>query len=55
MGDLAKILTVCDDEAFVVECIGILGNISLPDLDFSQILQNFNLVQWIRNILVPCE
>uniref|UniRef100_A0A1L8DUQ1 Putative kinesin associated protein kap n=1 Tax=Nyssomyia neivai TaxID=330878 RepID=A0A1L8DUQ1_9DIPT len=53
VGDLAKILTECDDEGFVVECLGILGNLALPDLDYSQILHNFNLIQWIRQVLVP--
>ncbi|XP_059618784.1 kinesin-associated protein 3 isoform X2 [Phlebotomus argentipes] len=53
VGDLAKILTECEEEAFVVECLGILGNLALPDLDYSQILHNFNLIQWIRQVLVP--
>lgn len=25
----------------------------MPDLDYSQILHNFNLIPWVRNILVP--
>ncbi|XP_054727676.1 kinesin-associated protein 3 isoform X1 [Anastrepha obliqua] len=53
VGDLARILTICDDESFVVECLGILGNLSLADLDYSQILQNFQLIPWIRDVLVP--
>ncbi|XP_055911716.1 kinesin-associated protein 3 isoform X1 [Eupeodes corollae] len=55
VGDLARIITMCDDENFIVECVGILGNLSLADLDYSQILQNFELIPWIRNILVPGE
>ncbi|XP_026848654.1 kinesin-associated protein 3 isoform X2 [Drosophila persimilis] len=53
VADLARILTICDDEAFIVECLGILGNLSLTDLDYSQILQNFQLIPWIRQLLVP--
>ncbi|XP_053694535.1 kinesin-associated protein 3 isoform X2 [Sabethes cyaneus] len=53
VGDLAKILTECDDEEFTVECLGILGNLALPDLDYSQIIHNFNLIPLIRNMLVP--
>uniref|UniRef100_A0A1I8MFD8 Kinesin-associated protein 3 n=1 Tax=Musca domestica TaxID=7370 RepID=A0A1I8MFD8_MUSDO len=53
VGDLARVLTICEDEVFLVECLGILGNLSLPDLDYSQILQNFQLIPWIRSILVP--
>ncbi|KAH8273277.1 hypothetical protein KR018_004261 [Drosophila ironensis] len=55
VGDLARILSICDDEAFVVECLGILGNLALTDLDYSQILQNFQLIPWIRQLLVPCS
>ncbi|XP_068141377.1 LOW QUALITY PROTEIN: kinesin-associated protein 3 [Drosophila tropicalis] len=54
VGDLARILSICDDESFIVECLGILGNLALTDLDYSQILQNFQLIPWIREILVPC-
>uniref|UniRef100_A0A182N1L0 Kinesin associated protein kap n=1 Tax=Anopheles dirus TaxID=7168 RepID=A0A182N1L0_9DIPT len=53
VGDLAKILTECDEEEFSVECLGILGNLALADLDYSQIIHNFNLVPLIRNMLVP--
>lgn len=53
VGDLASALTECKDEEFVVECLGILGNLSLPDLDYSQILHKFNLIPWIRNALIP--
>uniref|UniRef100_A0A8D8DR01 Kinesin-associated protein 3 n=1 Tax=Culex pipiens TaxID=7175 RepID=A0A8D8DR01_CULPI len=53
VGDLSKILTECDDEEFTVECLGILGNLALPDLDYSQIIHNFNLIPLIRNMLVP--
>lgn len=51
VGDLAKILTMSHDEAFVVECVGILGNLTLTDLDYAQLLQNFDLVRWIKNVL----
>ncbi|XP_032289317.1 kinesin-associated protein 3 isoform X2 [Drosophila virilis] len=54
VGDLARILTICDDESFIVECLGILGNLALTDLDYSQILQNHKLIPWIRQVLVPC-
>lgn len=55
VGDLARALTECTDEAFVVECVGMLGNLSLPDLDYSLILRDFNLIPWVRNVLVPSE
>lgn len=42
-----------DSEDFVIEVVGILGNLELSDLDYSQILQRCNLIPWIRNNLVP--
>lgn len=53
VGDLAQVLTVCDNQRFVIECLGILGNLSLPDLDYSAIIENFALIPWIRKVLVP--
>lgn len=53
VGDLAKVLTDCDNEKFMVECLGILANLSLPDLDYSSLLQEYNLIPWIRDVLIP--
>nr|CAD7425413.1 unnamed protein product [Timema monikensis] len=53
VGDIAKAIGVCENEDFVVECVGVLGNMTLPDLDFSQLMQRFNLIPWIFNVLVP--
>lgn len=55
VGDLAQVLTVCDNQRFVIECLGILGNLSLPDLDYSAIIENFSLIPWIRKVLVPAN
>lgn len=46
-------LTICEEKNFVIECLGILGNLSLPDLDYSAIIQNFDLIPWIKNVLTP--
>lgn len=46
-------LTQSESQDFVLELIGIMGNLTLPDLDYSQILQRCNLIPWIRNNLVP--
>lgn len=53
VGDLAQVLTVCENQQFVIECLGILGNLSLSDLDYSAIIENFELIPWIRKVLVP--
>lgn len=51
--DFAQIVTECKDEDFVVECMGVLGNLSLPDLDYSSILHKHNLIPYFRSQLVP--
>ena len=46
-------LNQSDSQDFVLEIVGIMGNLALPDLDYSQILQRCNLIPWIRSNLVP--
>ncbi|KAF7992867.1 hypothetical protein HCN44_005211 [Aphidius gifuensis] len=53
VGDFAMALTQSDSHDFILEIIGVLGNLALSDLDYSQILQRCNLIPWIRNNLVP--
>lgn len=55
VGDIAKAVVECPNEDFVVECVGVLGNMTLPDLDFCQLMQRFNLILWVQNILIPGE
>ncbi|XP_015520447.1 kinesin-associated protein 3 isoform X2 [Neodiprion pinetum] len=53
VGDFATALTQSESQDFVLEIVGVLGNLTLPDLDYSQILRRCNLIPWIRNNLVP--
>lgn len=53
VGDFATALSQSDSQDFVLEIVGVLGNLTLPDLDYSQILRRCNLIPWIRNNLVP--
>ncbi|XP_034952369.1 kinesin-associated protein 3 [Chelonus insularis] len=53
VGDFAMALTQSDSQDFVLEIVGVLGNLVLPDLDYAQILQRCDLIPWIRNNLVP--
>lgn len=41
--------TLSDSQDFVLEVIGVLGNLKLPELDYSEIIQCYNLIPWIRN------
>ena len=38
---------------FTLECVGILANLVLPELDYSTLLQQYNLVPWIISHLMP--
>lgn len=53
VGDFAMALNQSDSQDFVLEVIGVLGNLELHDLDYSQILHRCDLIPWIRNNLVP--
>lgn len=53
VGDFAMALNQSDSQDFLLEIVGVLGNLALPDLDYAQILQRCNLIPWIRNNLVP--
>lgn len=51
MSDLCAVVSEGNCDEFVLECVGVLGNLSLPDLDFSQILTKYNFLNWIMNNL----
>ncbi|CAK6977724.1 kinesin-associated protein 3a isoform X1 [Scomber scombrus] len=53
VGDLA--VQISDDEAeeFVIECLGTLANLTIPDLDWALVLQDYNLVPYLKNRLKP--
>lgn len=42
-------------DEFALECVGVLGNLSLPDLDYCQLLTRHNLIDWIKESLQPGE
>ena len=51
IGDIADAVQRADSPNFVVECVGILGNLTIPDLDFDRLLEEYNLVPWIKERL----
>ncbi|PVD22006.1 hypothetical protein C0Q70_17809 [Pomacea canaliculata] len=42
-----------DSDDFALECLGILGNLTIPDLDYELILKEYDLIPWIKNKLQP--
>ncbi|KAJ8920653.1 hypothetical protein NQ315_004792 [Exocentrus adspersus] len=51
VGDIAKAAVESKEEDFVRECIGILSNLHLPDLDWAEIFKHFDMIKWVKNIL----
>nr|XP_023025622.1 kinesin-associated protein 3 isoform X1 [Leptinotarsa decemlineata] len=51
VGDIAKAIVDSKDEDFVRECIGILSNIHLPDLDWAEIFRHFDMVKWVKTVI----
>ncbi|CAG5112727.1 Oidioi.mRNA.OKI2018_I69.chr2.g6908.t1.cds [Oikopleura dioica] len=39
------------DESFAIECIGTLANLNLPNIDYNLVLQEYDLVTWLKNAL----
>ena len=37
-----------DSEEFRVECLGVLGNLTIPELDFERMLSEYDLIPWMR-------
>ncbi|XP_049821994.1 kinesin-associated protein 3 isoform X10 [Aethina tumida] len=51
VGDIAKAVVDSKEEDFVRECIGILSNLHLPDLDWAEIFRHFDMIKWIKNVI----
>ena len=53
ISDLAECMLRSDDEDFGLECLGVMGNLTIPDLDYELILREYELVPWIKQKLQP--
>ncbi|ESP00888.1 hypothetical protein LOTGIDRAFT_140251 [Lottia gigantea] len=42
-----------DEDEFSLECLGILGNLTIPELDYELILREYDLINWIKGKLLP--
>lgn len=51
IGDVADAVQRADSEEFRVECLGVLGNLTIPDLDFERMLTEYDLVPWMKKKL----
>jgi hypothetical protein len=39
------------DDSFAIECIGTLANLNLPNIDYNLVLQEYDLVPWLKDAL----
>ncbi|KAK7945363.1 hypothetical protein WMY93_001091 [Mugilogobius chulae] len=53
VGDLAAQIRAEEDEEWVVECLGTLANLTIPDLDWELVLKEYNLVPYLKDRLKP--
>lgn len=53
IGDIADAVQRAEFEEFRVECLGILGNLNISDLDYVRMLEEYDLVPWMLERLRP--
>ncbi|MEQ2254587.1 Kinesin-associated protein 3 [Ilyodon furcidens] len=53
VGDLAAQISEEEAEEFVIECLGTLANLTIPDLDWELVLKEYNLVPYLKDRLKP--
>ncbi|XP_029355317.1 kinesin-associated protein 3a isoform X2 [Echeneis naucrates] len=53
VGDLAAQIRNDEAEEFVIECLGTLANLNIPDLDWAMVLKEYNLVHYLKDRLKP--
>ncbi|XP_052220256.1 kinesin-associated protein 3-like [Dreissena polymorpha] len=53
ISDLAEAVLSPEEDDFALECLGVLGNLTIPDLDYELILKEYQLVPWIKKRLQP--
>ncbi|KAM4738542.1 kinesin-associated protein 3a [Anableps anableps] len=53
VGDLAAQISKEEAEEFVIECLGTLANLTIPDLDWELVLKEYNLVPYLKDRLKP--
>uniref|UniRef100_A0A3B4YHR0 Kinesin-associated protein 3b n=1 Tax=Seriola lalandi dorsalis TaxID=1841481 RepID=A0A3B4YHR0_SERLL len=55
VGDLAAEIRADEEEEWVLECLGTLANLTIPDLDWELVLKEYNLVPYLKDRLKPAQ
>lgn len=53
ISDLTTAILKNNEEDFILECVGILANLTISDLDYELLLREYDLIPWIHNKLKP--
>lgn len=43
----AHLVTVIKDIECIIECVGIIANVNIPEVDFNELLESNNLISWM--------
>jgi hypothetical protein len=53
VGPFGETLVTETDEPFLTEIVGTLANLTIPDIDYQALMDEYNLVEWIKTKLKP--
>lgn len=53
MGILGETIRTEENEDFLIETVGILGNLNITDINYEALLKEYDLVKWIKTMLQP--
>lgn len=53
IGDLAAEISIEKEDMWVLECLGTLANLTIPDLEWELVLKEYNLVPYLKEKLKP--
>ncbi|CAF3265920.1 unnamed protein product [Rotaria socialis] len=53
VGPLGETLITEKDEVFLTEAVGTLANLTMPDIDYQALMDEYGLVEWIKSKLKP--
>jgi len=40
-------VTILKDIECIIECVGIIANVNVPEVDFKELLESNNLISWM--------
>lgn len=47
IGQIAHLVTILKDIECIIECVGIIANVNVPEVDFKELLESNNLISWM--------